>query len=736
MVGVSNLGVGVSTLVAGLVVNRLSSQHARPDCLIASRGRYRFNGSGLLLALFLGPLSPSALAVNLAPEADPLALLPQAAQLTPAGQYAPATTRADESQNLLAARDNYLAAVQAFKQGDKQRYAALKAALSDYPLLPYLEYRELSRSLASLPYLKVDQFLDQNGHSVLGDQLLRQWLLLLEKRQRWHEYQSYYQAHLTDTDLQCHYLEARLRTGEEGAAEEVAALWNVGHSLPKACDDLLKLWQAGGHQSPALTWSRATKAIEKRNRTLARYLAKNGPESVRQPIQTLIEVDRTPTVLKQRARFAQSDAYTRHTILHGIERLARRDARLALQLWEGYDAQHLFEDSRRLQVQETLVVYLTRQQQGLLAAQLAKSMQDYNSEDMLESLFRDALVNGDWDGVSHWIALLPAELQQQPRWRYWATRAAEAQNLTQPPYQSIDANYRALASERTFYGFLAADRLGLPYQLEDKPTQTTADDLAVVQNSDDLLRARELFALGQIPQARQEWHYASRQFSPPQLEAAGALAATWGWHRSAIQAMIDARSWDDLSLRFPLAYQDLMQQAAREKSVNANLLFAIARQESAFAADARSPAGALGLMQLMPATARETARKAGIYYRKQDLLSPETNIALGSHYFTELLQRFGGNAALAAAAYNAGPHRVNQWLANGRDQLDQDIWVEAIPFKETRGYVQNVMMFSIIYAYRNGADELHRVLPPRNSAPDRQAATDVQGDQARSLMSP
>src|SRR5690606_17081182 len=134
-------------------------------------------------------------------------------------------------------------------------------------------------------------------------------------------------------------------------------------------------------------------------------------------------------------------------------------------------------------------------------------------------------------------------------------------------------------------------------------------------------------------------------------------------------------------------------------------LYAIARQESAFREDARSPVGAMGLMQLMPATAREMAKRSGMSFQPQDLLKPEKNIALGSRYLNELLNQFNGNRILAAAAYNAGPSRVKRWLSKDDAKLPYDVWIETIPFQETRGCVQNVLSFSVIYAYRTGAKQ-------------------------------
>ena len=187
-------------------------------------------------------------------------------------------------------------------------------------------------------------------------------------------------------------------------------------------------------------------------------------------------------------------------------------------------------------------------------------------------------------------------------------------------------------------------------------------------------------------------------------KAAGLVAQQWGWHRKGIEAMASARYWDDLQVRFPLAFNTQVQAVAELTKIEPQLLFAVARQESAFSPDARSRVGATGLMQLMPGTAKDTAKKIGIKYKKSDLLRPDINVKLGGSYLKQMMGRFEGNRILTAAAYNAGPHRVNKWLSDDDQLLPYDVWIELIPFKETRRYVQNILTYSVIYGYRMGAE--------------------------------
>ena len=393
--------------------------------------------------------------------------------------------------------------------------------------------------------------------------------------------------------------------------------------------------------------------------------------------------------------------------MHGVRRLAQADAPQALSALERHHAVHMFS-AEELTASKQFIAQRSLQQ-GLVAdaeAMLTREPQ-LTSETLVSWILRDALRAQDWQRMAAWIPRLPAEVQNSERWKYWRARTLEQLNAagvdndsTLPEAEQL---YYELAQTRSFYGFLSADKLGLPYELVDRPVPVRPQDLSELYDHMAVQRAHELYVLGEEINARSEWQFAQSAMSAEQIVSSGLIADSWGWHRNGIQAMIRAQYWDDLQLRFPLAYGDLFASAATQLNVSQQFLFAIARQESAFMHDVRSSAGALGLMQLMQATGRETATRAGMRINDQDLLRPEINIALGSRYLAQLLEDFNGNRAVAAAAYNAGPGRVRQWLRQtSSSPLPLDAWIETIPFTETRNYVQNVLSFSVIYAYRMG----------------------------------
>ncbi len=444
------------------------------------------------------------------------------------------------------------------------------------------------------------------------------------------------------------------------------------------------------------------KAVRAGNTSLASFLARQLPEAQQALALQLQQLGSAAKGITQTAKFSRQSPEMKSVILFGLERYARQDASDALRLWQLYDAQQLFSDQDRLDIKYQIAQRLLFPKKDAEASALVAATPELSRVDLVELLLRESLRRQDWEKVNEWLVRLPSDAQQSERWRYWRARTMEALNIKEYQGETPASIYTSLVPQRSFYAFLAADKTGSDYQLMDRPVTFTPEALAQVENHPGIQRAREFYLLGNMAAASREWFYSTRRLPPQEIAIAGRLAKSWGWYRQGIQAMIDSNYWDDLEVRFPLLYQEHVASAAKRSSVNPLLIFAVTRQESAFIHDARSSAGAMGLMQLLPSTAKQTAQRNGLSFHQQDLLTPEKNIALGSHYLEQLLKSYNGNRILAAAAYNAGPGRVRQWLRETDSQLPFDVWIETIPFRETRGYVQNVLSFSVIYAYRLG----------------------------------
>ena len=599
-------------------------------------------------------------------------------------------------------RYNYNLARSALHDNQIDTYQRYYQLLGDYPLVPYLDYNALRAQLSELPYDAVDAFFSKHPDSFLAVRLRQTWLSQLAAEDEWGAYLTYYRPEVADTSLQCYYLHARLLSGDTSALEETARVWDVGESQPEACDPLFNQWRSAGYLSQDLIWSRFNKAMQRRNLSLGRYLASMLTDDRQKLAQLYMRVDRQPSLITHYKEFRRQNLPTQQIIAHGITRLARRRSDAALEHWKHYEAQQLFPESLSRETKITLVRYLGRQGHQIQAEQLLNQSTALRQADVVEELLREALRDLDWQAVARRIQMLPEEEQASDRWRYWRARAmvelTPAGTETSEPTQV----YAQLAGNRSFYGFLASDILNLDYSLEDVPAEVRPDALEELGKLPGMRRAKELWLTGNNAEARAEWLFSTRNMTRDQLVTAGQLARQWGWYNRGIQAMIVGDLWNHLTIRFPLAYQEEIVRIAKNTQLEPTLIYAIARQESAFAKNAHSTAGARGLMQLMPATAEQVARRNGVKHSLQDLYNPEHNMLLGSSYFHSLLERFNNNRILAAAAYNAGPHRVANWISRSGDQRPFDVWIETIPFRETRGYVQNVLSFSVIYGYRMG----------------------------------
>lgn len=233
-------------------------------------------------------------------------------------------------------------------------------------------------------------------------------------------------------------------------------------------------------------------------------------------------------------------------------------------------------------------------------------------------------------------------------------------------------------------------------------TDATPEEVSAMLARPGIQMAQELYLMGQVADSRRQWNWTTRRLNNRDLAVAAVIARQWGWHDRAILTVARSDQQDDLELRFPLLYRDTIEANATEYGIDPSWVYGVVRQESAFVADARSQAGALGLMQLMPSTGRLTGRKLNMPIRNnRALLNIENNLRLGVSYLKEVLGRNNGNQVLATASYNAGPNRVNSWLPD--KTLDADIWVETIPFGETRDYVKNVMSYTTVYDHRLGS---------------------------------
>lgn len=590
----------------------------------------------------------------------------------------------------------YRQAYDAVRANDQARFQQIRARLTHYPLLPYLDYYQLAFRPGAADYNDVTRFIRQHGDTPQSNRLERSYLTYLAQSQQWSQFLRFYPAKPSSTDLLCMHYQALYYTGKpKEALQGAGKIWMSGQSRPDACSPLFQLWQASGQRTQEKIWQRMTLAFEAENPNLIRHLGAtlgSGLQSYGDQMVTLFE---QPAKAMNPAYFS-NNPYSRKLLSLGLTRYANQEPESVLRQLALFRSRFGLTQAEVKPVERAIARRLLLDRAIAQRSWVDSTVKKLADPDITELRARLAIWEQDWRGLSGWVKMMPMARQKEDRWRYWMARSLEVQGQ-QKPARDL---YLETANLRGFYGFMAAQRTGVPYRMKNQSVKHVPDWRTASQRWPFLLRVRELLSMNEIAAARSEWiHNMDRNPVAQRIEF-GHIALNQGWHELAILASIRAEAWDALDLRFPLPLKRTFSQMAQERTMNTSLIYAISRQESALYPLAQSPVGARGLMQLMPATAKETAGKLGVPYRnEQQLFDPAMNIRLGSAYLKRLLDVYDGNRILAAAAYNAGPGRVKRW----RDQSDNkpmDVWVESIPYKETRNYVQNVLSFDLIYQHK------------------------------------
>ena len=621
-------------------------------------------------------------------------------------------------------RQQYHAALGALRSGDLARFHKLRDGLDGYALQPYLDYEFLKDRVASTPPARLHEFLERHPEAAVSDALRHRWLDLLADRGDWPTFIAEYRDIDADDELNCRRLMYLVKVSQEqaGLMLEIGRLWRTGSRLPATCEPVFQAWKNAGHMTSEEVWARIALAMEKRNLTLAEALGRNLDPAERVWVGRWLAMHRNPQAELRNLRYPVETPVARQIVRYGVVRAAYSDPDQAMQLWQALQEQHEFfgED------QNYVMRYI-----GLLAAQahhpravewLSSVSAAADDENVRHWRVRAAIRSGEWQTGLRFLAGLTETEQRDGEWRYWKARMLEQTGEA----REAKGLYRELARERSYYGFLAADRAGVDYTMQHVGVDASPEEVTTMLARPGIQMARELFQMGDTVAARRQWSWTTRRMNNRELAVAAVLARHWGWHDRAILTVAKSDHLDDLELRFPVLYRDLVEANAERNRIDPDWVYGVLRQESAFVSDARSPAGALGLMQLMPATGRLTGRRINLHLSSTSaILNPDINVQLGTSYLRNVLDSNNGNQVLATASYNAGPNRVREWLPQ-RQGLDADAWIDTVPYTETRNYVKNVMAFTAVYAFRlettlrRLTERMPRVLPDGATA-DRDA---------------
>ena len=603
---------------------------------------------------------------------------------------------ADARSQLEKQRHSFQLAQKALQSNQLPLYQQFYSRLDDYPLQGYLHYLYLRHRLHHVSSSEINSFLKEQDNTFYAERLRANWLDRLAKQQRWSEYLQYYRAPQS-AERQCYRLQALLATGQKQLAYELTpAMWLVPHSQDKACDPVFARWKQAGLFTDELRQQRMMLALRDNQFSLAAYLARSGPKSTTELawVERWKAIHNDPlSLLKQlpakaptnAVSLARDEALSREILVHGFERLARRSPSQAYSQWLKLQNHYQFSEQDIIRVRKAIGTWaaLNRDDKALIY---------FGNIPGGEWQARAAIWVEDWRAVEKAIQQMNDEDRNSTRWQYWLARSQAARGQQ----AAANATLAAIVGQRDYYSFLAADALKQPYAMNHRPFAFPADSLKQFRNDAGVKRLHEFYQLDMMLEARREAYFQSLHRPDDELHMLAQITHEWGWHNQTIALLGKARYWDALDLRFPVIYDSEIRRAGKTHNIDPSWLLAVARQESAFNSEARSHAGAMGLMQLMPATGRQVSKLIKRPLKQlEELYRPERNIELGSAYLKQMLDENQRNPVLATAAYNAGPHRVRNWLP--AERLDAAIWAENIPFNETRHYVQTVMSYAAIF---------------------------------------
>ena len=591
----------------------------------------------------------------------------------------------------------------AYAQASKGPAAAVVAdseLLQGYPLYPYLLAERLQARVgdpAAVP--DIQAFMDKYADQPVARPLRREWLMALALRKQWDTYLANYRPELDDTvAARCNAYAARIALGRtDGMADEAIEQWSSPKSLPNACDPTADWLTSQGLLTPEIIERRARAALDQGEAGLARYLARSLPASAAAPINQWAGLVEQPAASVDALIATPDRAVAPEALLEGWQRYARRDSTGAA------DRYATLVESRKLDTRAAspfalaVAVPLALSRNSRALEFFALGHPDDFDERAHEWHARAALWAGDWKRVRSAIDAMPDSLRNQNRWKYWSARAAEQLGDSGAAKQG----YAAVLPTDNWYAVLSAARLGQPYAPTLEPIGLSDAEMDRLSGDAAFVRTHELILCDMQTEAVLEWRTAYEALTPSvQVQAIG-LAARWGWYLQSIAAAARLGLFNDYDLLYPRPYDPDVRRAASLSGLPPDLIYAIIRQESLYRADARSSADALGLMQLLPTTARRTAKAWDLPApTRASLLNPSVNIPLGSVFLRSLIDRFAGQAPLAIASYNAGPGAVRRWLPDA--PMSTDVWVENIPYNETRGYVQRVSWHMIVFGWLDG----------------------------------
>ena len=587
--------------------------------------------------------------------------------------------------------EQFLAAEEAFRTRDVKALEYYVPALKDHFLADYPQYWLLQLTLKDADTTQVADFLTRYPDGPLAERLRIDWLRLLGQSEEWDAFAGQFpKLKQEESSLTCYELQRRIANGDKEAVNQAKPLWFTGSSQPESCDPLFAQLLGENLLSGDDIWARIRLASIANNAGVLSAANSYLPANEAIDIRAFDKARRAPAAYLAKKSIPLKSRGAREIAIFSVLQIARKDHGQAAVHWTVLSPRFAEKDQADVWAQ---IGFQAAWSHDSAAITWFKRAGDAPlSDNQAAWKTRAALRAQNWQEVLNAIDRMSASEQKVATWRYWKARALKQQGHTN---EARDL-FLPLAQEFGFYGQLASEEVGAVISNPPEIWKPSADELKAIEENVGVKRALYLNRLGLWQEGAKEWNVAMRGMDDKQLLTAAEVANRAHWYDRAIYSAERTQTLHDFNLRFLAPFRNELSAGAKQYRLDEAWVYGIVRQESRFYSEAKSRVGAMGLMQIMPATARWIAQRLGISnFRARDATTVDTNTAFGTYYMRHVLDDLG-HPVLATAGYNAGPSRAKRW--RDAKPLEGAIYIESIPLGETRDYVKKVMANATTYA--------------------------------------
>ena len=585
-------------------------------------------------------------------------------------------------------RSKYSKALKYFKNKDYKNFDKLKSQLTNYPLYADLEYKSLHKPKIKNEK-KIIKFIKKYKASYVSRKAYINLIYRLSSKSKYHELIKNYE-NIGSTDLHCLYIRAKIKSNmTKGIDKEIIPIWLSPKSQPKSCDFSFKWFYKKGKLTDELVWQRIKISLDRNNYSLARYLVRFLSKKNKFWANSLLKTYINPKKNIISKSYKGNHRYRNTILRYGLIRIAKKDYAKAKQyLKKSQSFYQLLDKDYNQLLQEIFIQGLETNQRNIFND---KDITFYNNNDIYfnKSLANYAIYNSEWQKLIYYIDKFPTYISQEQKWTYWKGKAFYKLNNG-----NFNQTLEQLAKKRSYYGFLSAHLINKPLNIQNIPYQAPENELKNLSSRFEINRIYEFFILGKKRAARKELKYLMENSSEINFSSLSLLFHKWGWSDGVILSYGKSKYFDHIEARFPILYEKYFDKYSKS-NIEKSLLLGIARKESIFIQYAKSSAGALGVMQVLPRTANWVLKKSKMKKVSRNYLyNKNMNIYIGSYYFRYLYNNKKSYVE-AIASYNAGPNIVRKWRKNNKSS--EDAWIEFIPYDETRSYTKLVLEYALVY---------------------------------------